>query len=70
MCHWPKYEHIEGFLPNQILEICLNFQHQHPLKNQYLSHLGFKNYEINSMNLICQIISKYTTNAPKLQYSF
>jgi len=37
------------FLPNPIFAICLNFQQQNPLKNQYLPHLSSENYEINSI---------------------
>ncbi len=37
------------FLPNPIYVICLNFQQQNPLKNQYLSHLSSENFEINSI---------------------
>jgi hypothetical protein len=29
--------------------ICLNFQQQNPLKNQYLPHLGSETREINSV---------------------
>ncbi len=44
-------EHIEGStdfpLPNPIFAICLNFQQQNPLQNQYLSHLSSEIFEIN-----------------------
>jgi hypothetical protein len=37
------------FLPNTIFVICLNFQQQNPLTNQYLSHLSSENCEIKSI---------------------
>jgi hypothetical protein len=37
------------FFPNLIFAICLNFQQQNPLKNQYLPYLSFENCEINSI---------------------
>jgi len=36
-------------LPNPIFVICLNFQQQDPLKENYLPHLSFENCEINSI---------------------
>ncbi len=52
-CLHPKCEHVEGstdfFLPNPIFAICLNFQQQNLLKNQYISHLSSENCEINSI---------------------
>jgi hypothetical protein len=37
------------FLPSPIFAICLNFQQQNSLKNQYLPHLSSENCEINSI---------------------
>ncbi len=37
------------FLPSPIFAICLNFQQQNSLKNQYLSHLSSENCQINSI---------------------
>ncbi len=37
------------FLPNPIFAICLNFQQQNSLKNQYLQRLSCENCEINSI---------------------
>jgi len=37
------------FFPSNFLAICLNFQQQNSLKNQYPSHLSFENCEINSI---------------------
>jgi hypothetical protein len=37
------------FFQTQFLAICLNFQQQNPLKNQYLPHFSSENYEINSI---------------------
>jgi hypothetical protein len=33
-------------LPNPIFAICLNFEQQNPLENQYIPHLSSKNCEI------------------------
>jgi hypothetical protein len=53
MCNLPECEHIWRFnwffLPNPIFAICLNFQQQNPLQDQYLSHLSSENCEINSI---------------------
>jgi len=49
----------------------LNFQEQNPLKNQYLSHLSSKNYEIKFFkNLISLGLSNNTKNIPKFRISF
>jgi hypothetical protein len=37
------------FLPNPIIAICLNFQQQNLLENQYLPHLSSENCEVNSI---------------------
>ncbi len=37
------------FLPNPIFAMCLNFQQQNPLKNQYLPQPSSENCEINSI---------------------
>ncbi len=37
------------FLPNPIFAICLNFQQQNSLKNQYLQQLSSDFFEINSI---------------------
>ncbi len=36
-------------LPNTIFAICLNFQQQNPLKNQYVSNVTSENCKINSI---------------------
>jgi hypothetical protein len=36
-------------VPNPTFAICLNFQQQNSLKNEYLQHLSSKNCEINSI---------------------
>jgi len=46
-----QYEHIANStdfsnLQTQFLAICLNFEQQNPLKNEYLPHLSSKNCEI------------------------
>jgi hypothetical protein len=59
------------FLPNPIFAICLNFQQQNPLKNQYLAHLSSENCEINSIKSDSpRGPSNNTKNTPKFQYSF
>jgi hypothetical protein len=42
------------FLPNPIFAICLNFQQQNPLQNQYLMHFSFENCEINSNRYVAK----------------
>ncbi len=47
---WTHWRFNWFFLPNPIFAICLNFQQQNPLQNQYLPHLSSENCEINSIN--------------------
>jgi aryl-phospho-beta-D-glucosidase BglC (GH1 family) len=71
---WAKCKHIDGStdfcLPNPISAICLYFLEQNALKNQYLSHLELKNYEINSIKSDSLRAFDDTKNAPKFQYNF
>jgi hypothetical protein len=46
---WTHWRLSWYFLPNPIFAICLNFQQQNPIKNQYLLHLSSKNCEIHSI---------------------
>jgi hypothetical protein len=58
------------FLPNPISVICLNFQQQNSLKNQYLPHLTCENYEITPLNLTRQVLSNNTKSTLKFPIQF
>ncbi len=58
------------FLPDPIFAICLNFQQQNSLKNQYLPHISFENCEINSIKSHSLRLFNNTKNAPKFQSKF
>ncbi len=68
-------EHIEGSTDfsyqTQFFAVCLNFQQQNPLENEYLPHpLSFENCEINSIESDSSRASNDAMNGPKFQYSF
>jgi hypothetical protein len=47
------------FLPNPIFAICLNFQQQNSLQNQYLLHFSFENCEVNSNRSMPRVFQQH-----------
>jgi len=59
------------FLLNPILAICLNFQQQNYLKNQYLPHLNSENCGINFIKSdLLRAFQQGQEQPQKFQYNF
>jgi hypothetical protein len=67
---WTHWQLNWFFLSNPIFAICLNFQQQNPLKNQYLSHLSFENCEINSIKSESSKAFQYQQECPQFPIIF